>query len=172
MYIKNILTQNKTWIAIVCCFIFGAGVAFLLVSNKNQNPGYENNYSNESLPLSATIVSPQGVHIQARVADTDKTRELGLSYFKTLPDKQGMWFVFPQLGIYSFWMKDMNFPIDIIWLDEQYKIIDRIINANPSDYPKTYTPAMSAVYVLEIPANTADTYGFFVGATAQVYNNQ
>lgn len=169
---KNILTQNKTWIVIVCCLIFLLGATFLLIGNDNQNHEYENEYSNEYLPLSATIISPQGVHIKARVADTDKTRELGLSYFKTLADKQGMWFVFPQLGIYSFWMKGMNFPIDIIWLDENYKIVDRIINADPLDYPKTYTPAMSAAYVLEIPANTADAYGFFVGTTAQVYNNQ
>ncbi len=169
---KTNSSHTKIWLIVIFGIIIGSVAIFLMHFNQFNIETSQNTQSNETLPLSATVISPQGVHIKVRVADTDETKELGLSYFKTLPDKQGMWFVFPQLGIYSFWMKDMNFPIDIIWLDEQYKIIDRIINANPSDYPKTYTPAMSAVYVLEIPANTADTYGFFVGATAQVYNNQ
>lgn len=129
-------------------------------------------YSNERLPLSAAVISPQGVHINVRVADTDKTRELGLSYLKSLPDKQGMLFIFPQLGIYSFWMKGMRFPIDIIWMDENLKIVDRLINVDPSTYPKTYTPSASAAYVLEISANTADQYGFLIGTTVQVRYNE
>jgi uncharacterized membrane protein (UPF0127 family) len=133
---------------------------------------FQNTYSNETLPLSATVISPQGVHIQVRVADTDETKELGLSYFKLLPEKQGMLFVFPQLGIYSFWMKDMNFPLDIIWLDENLKIVDRLINVDPSTYPETYTPSASAAYVLEISANTADQYGFTNGSIAELHYNE
>jgi uncharacterized membrane protein (UPF0127 family) len=121
--------------------------------------------SNESLPMTAVIISPQGVNIQVRVANTDKTRELGLSYFKTLAKNEGMLFSFPQLGIYPFWMKDMNFPLDIIWIDENSIIVDRVISVDPSSYPNSFIPQHAAQYVLEIPAGTADQYGLIVGAS-------
>jgi uncharacterized membrane protein (UPF0127 family) len=130
-----------------------------------QSPGTDSSRSsNESLPLDTTIISPQGVHISVRVAMTDEQRQFGLSYFKDLPYGQGMIFVFPQPGAYSFWMKDMNFPIDILWLDEKGVVVDRAIAVDPSSYPKSFTPKASAQFVLEIPANTADRDGFTIGA--------
>ena len=120
----------------------------------------------------ATVVSPQGVHISVLVADTDKKRASGLSGFSRLKDKQGMLFVFPQVGIYPFWMKDMNFPLDIIWMDQNNMIIDRTINIVPESYPETFTAKASVASVLELPANTADKYGFSVGSYIQVQNNK
>lgn len=142
--------------------------------NEINNKGvvqFQSKDSNETLPITMQIISPQGVHILVRLADTDKTRQLGLSYFSQLPENQGMLFSFPQVGTYGFWMKDMNFPIDIIWIDENLKIIDRTINVLPSSFPNIFTPKAPVNYVLEIPANTADQYGFFVGAqlTLQEY---
>ncbi|HQV64701.1 MAG TPA: DUF192 domain-containing protein [Candidatus Paceibacterota bacterium] len=133
------------------------------VSQSSQSTQSDATTSNQSLPLDARIISPQGVNISVRVADTDKTRQLGLSYFKSLPDGQGMLFVFPQMGTYSFWMKDMNFPLDVIWIDDNFNIIDRVIDAPPSSYPESFTPSGLARYVLELPANSADRDGFFIG---------
>lgn len=164
--------RNKTWLGIVFVIILMIGIGFLMQYKSHKVTEFQSSDSNELLPLSATIISPQGVHIDVRVADTNKTMELGLSYFKSLPKKQGMLFVFPQVGIYSFWMKDMNFPIDIIWMDENFTVVDRFINVDPSSYPKTYTPSTPAAYVLEIPANTADEYGFNKGTTAQMDYNE
>jgi uncharacterized membrane protein (UPF0127 family) len=124
--------------------------------------------SNETLPITAIVSSPQGVDIHVRVANTDKTRELGLSHFKTLAKNEGILFSFPQVGIYPFWMKDMNFPLDIIWIDENSTIVDRVINADPSSYPKSFIPQHVARYVLEIPAGTADQYGLIVGALVTI----
>jgi uncharacterized membrane protein (UPF0127 family) len=121
--------------------------------------------SNEHLVLSGIISSPQGVDILVRVADTEKTRELGLSNFKSLPSDQGMLFVFPHPDTYGFWMKDMNFPIDIVWIDQNGIIIDRVINADPSSYPRTFIPKATALYVLEIPANSAGQYGLIIGTS-------
>ena len=121
--------------------------------------------SNQSSPLSGMIRSPQGVDILVRIADTEKTRELGLSHFKSLPRDQGMLFVFPQIGMYGFWMKDMQFPLDIIWINDSFTIIDRVINTDPSSYPKTFTPKASARYVLEIPSGMADHYGLIIGSS-------
>lgn len=130
--------------------------------NNNKAVQFKNKESNETLPITMRVVSPQGVHILVRLVDTDKTRELGLSYFSQLPEKQGMLFSFPQGDTYGFWMKDMNFPIDIVWIDENLKIIDRTINVLPSTFPNIFTPKAPVKYVLEIPANTADQYGLFV----------
>jgi uncharacterized membrane protein (UPF0127 family) len=169
---KNTSLYTKIWLLVIFGLIIGLVAFFWVHFNQGNIVSSQNTYSNETLPLSAIVISPQGVHIQVRVADTDETKELGLSYFKLLPEKQGMLFVFPQLGIYSFWMKDMNFPLDIIWLDENFKIVDRLINADPSTYPETYTPSASAAYVLEISANTADQYGFTNGSIAELHYNE
>ena len=72
---KNILTQNKTWIVIVCCLIFLLGITFLLIGNDNQNHEYENEYSNEYLPLSAatadlTLIRPTLVLLAVEIAVT------------------------------------------------------------------------------------------------------
>ncbi len=169
---EKILSLKKITAVAVSLIVAVSVSCFFISKNPHETPEQNITHSNEVLPLSATVISPQGVHIQVRVADTDKTRELGLSYFKSLPEKQGMLFVFPQVGIYSFWMKGMNFPLDIIWMDENLKIVDRLINVDPSTYPETYTPSASAVYVLEISANTADQYGFINGSIAELHHNE
>jgi uncharacterized membrane protein (UPF0127 family) len=169
---KTTSSHTKIWLIAIFGIIIGSVAIFLVHFNQFNIATSQNTQSNETLPFSATVISPQGVHIKVRVADTDETKELGLSYFKSLPEKQGMLFVFPQLGIYSFWMKGMNFPIDIIWLDENLKIVDRLINVDPSTYPETYTPSASAAYVLEISANTADQYGFTNGSIAELHYNE
>lgn len=115
-----------------------------------------------------TIISPQGVNIVARVADTDKQRELGLSGVETLTQYEGMWFIFPQMGIYPFWMKDMQFPLDIIWVDDQMKIVDVQLNAVPESYPETFVPKAAARYVLEVPAGSGEHFGFFIGDTVSL----
>ena len=60
-------------------------------------------------------------------------------------------------------MKDMNFPIDIIWFNDEMKIVFIQENALPSDYPKTYTPDKDALYVLEVVAGYAKNNHLKVG---------
>src|SRR3989339_826310 len=62
------------------------------------------------------------------IADTALERARGLSNKISLPKEEGLLFVFNEIGVYHFWMKDMNFPIDIIWIGEDYKIV--YINKN------------------------------------------
>ena len=111
----------------------------------------------------ATVTSPQGVNISVLVANTEQKRVSGLSGFPALSTKQGMLFVFPQVGTYRFWMKDMNFPIDIVWIDEMFQIIGRNDNISPQSFPKTFTPPGPVRYVIELPANSALRDGFLIG---------
>lgn len=64
-----------------------------------------------------------------------------------------MLFVFPEAGLHRFWMKDMNFPIDIYWLGKNYEVVDVAKNVPPESYPKTFSPKSPANYVLETNPN-------------------
>lgn len=156
------MMQKWNLISLIIVILGISVLCGIYLFNTNQLK-YIKNTTNQYLPLNTIISSPHGVDISVRVADTDKTRQQGLSGFSILPPKQGMLFVFPQMGKYDFWMKNMNFPIDIIWLDENGIIVDRVINLDPESYPKTFVSKDNAQYVLEIPAHTADEYGFSIG---------
>ena len=94
-----------------------------------------------------------GVTIRLVIADTEATRARGLSYLKNIPDGTGMFFIFDKPGYLSFWMKDMNFPIDIIWFDEDYHAVSLEENISSGTYPQVFTPQVLAKYVLEVPAH-------------------
>ena len=88
------------------------------------------------------------------VADTLNERTKGLSGREKLSFNEGLVFVFEKPGIYPFWMKDMNFPIDIIWIGEDFRIVYIKENATPESYPKTFTPDALSLYVFEVNAGT------------------
>ena len=97
------------------------------------------------------------------IADTREKRGLGLSGRPQLADGEGMLFVFPSSGKYPFWMKDMNFPLDIIWIDEHHTIVYIAPFLTPESYPTAYAPEGNAQYVLEVSAGTAAAKGMVVG---------
>lgn len=73
----------------------------------------------------------------------------GLSGFGS---RDGILFFFDEEGLYSFWMKDMQFSLDIIWIAADGTIVDIWQEASPNTYPHTYTPHAKAKYVLEVYA--------------------
>ena len=91
-----------------------------------------------------------GKEITVIIADTKELRENGLSGYKEINSSKGMLFVFSDPGFYGFWMKNMRFPIDIIWFDANRRIVDVWENATPESYPKVHTPVVPAQYVLEV----------------------
>lgn len=99
------------------------------------------------------------------VADSATLRENGLSYRTSLAPGTGMLFVFDAPGILGFWMKDMNFPIDIIWLDQNKKIVHIEHSVATSTYPKSFGPETLAQYVIEIPAGEVKKVGLVLGDT-------
>ena len=92
----------------------------------------------------------------SEIADTDALRETGLSGKISLAYGRGMLFVFEQPGFYQFWMKDMNFPIDIIWIGDDKRVVSVTPNATPESYPETFMPAAPVRYVLEVPAGFSE----------------
>ena len=88
------------------------------------------------------------------IADTPTKRALGLSGREELAMKHGMLFIFEKSGDYPFWMKDMNFAIDILWINEHNEIIHILERVAPETYPTAFTSSEDALYVLELPAGT------------------
>jgi uncharacterized membrane protein (UPF0127 family) len=91
--------------------------------------------------------------INAEIAKTDQQKTTGLSDRSCIGVDQGMLFVFDKPDSYSFWMKDMKFPIDIIWVSETNTVNKVKANASPSTYPDNFTNTEPAKYVLEIQAD-------------------
>jgi len=88
----------------------------------------------------------------------------GLSGRDGLKDNTGMLFVFKEVGKYPFWMKDMKFAIDIIWINEgKIVYIEHNAPIPVTQNIPTFTPDVSAKYVLEINAGLSQKYGFKIG---------
>ena len=122
-------------------------VFFLL----NQQNNSEINSQVKNLPTDKIqYVKIAGVTLKIDLALTPEAREKGLSGRKELKNDEGMLFVFNHMDKYPFWMKDMNFPIDIIWIGEDYRVVYIKKNASPESYPETFVSTQNARYVLEV----------------------
>jgi len=105
------------------------------------------------------IFLPDGETIIAELAETEEERSRGLMFRNSINDDQGMLFVFEQEGLYSFWMKNMNIAIDILWLDRQKRIVHLEHNVPPckKEPCPTYAPLrVPAKYVLELKAGSIE----------------
>lgn len=96
------------------------------------------------------------------IAKTDKEKQIGLSDTDSLSSDSAMLFTFEKADYYSFWMKNMKFPIDIIFIKDN-KIVTIYNNVEPATNNKelaVYQPQEPADSVLEINAGLAEKYGF------------
>ncbi|MBI2645026.1 DUF192 domain-containing protein [Candidatus Uhrbacteria bacterium] len=101
--------------------------------------------------------------IFVEVAETPAEKTRGLSGRESLSKDQGLIFLFDTAAQYQFWMKNMKFPIDIIWIGADKKVVDITENLDPATYPKTFSPNQSAQYILETNAFFTQTHGIRVG---------
>ena len=106
------------------------------------------------------ISTPNGVTIQAEIADTTEKRAKGLMYRDALAKDRGMLFTFAEPQLWTFWMKNTRISLDIVWMDVKKRIVH--IEHNVPTCPRTddgcpqYQPNDNAVYVLELAAGVAD----------------
>jgi len=119
-----------------------------------KNVGKENKFS---------VISIAGVELSTEIADTPEKKALGLSGRKSLGENEGMLFVFEVADNRYFWMKDMNFSLDIIWIGENKEVVDITRNATPESYPEKFSPETPAKYVLEVSAGFSDANNIKIG---------
>ena len=153
---------NKKFYFLVLILVF---VLIIFSFFQKNNPIRKNDSQRESVSngTSKSEVILGGKTFSVEVADTNLLRERGLSGHKPLGEYEGMLFIFQKPDRYGFWMKDMLFSLDILWLDENYKIIHIEKNLSPKTYPKVFYPEAESQYVLEISAGSCSMLGIKVG---------
>lgn len=106
----------------------------------------------------------KNICLQAEIAASEPDRRRGLLFRRGLADNQGMLFIFDKEGQYNFWMKNMRFPLDIIWIDAQKIVVDMTKNALPCKDSCAGLIAAGAVkYVLEIKSGFIEKNGVKIG---------
>jgi hypothetical protein len=103
-----------------------------------------------------------------QIAQTNEELERGLQYRDSMPKDEGMLFIFPQNVQAMFWMKNTLFPLDIIWINEDKKIVHIEKNVPPclQEICPTYGPTEPVLYVLEVNAGFANANNISVGNQA------
>ena len=151
---------------------FLIGVGFLIYNNPSQPPLIKGGEIQNPPDKGDTggYLKIAGQNIKVDIADTPALREQGLSGRQVLGDSEGMLFVFPQSGTHGFWMKDMNFAIDIIWIGEDMKVVYIEKDAQPDSYPNTFGPNENAKYVLEVSAGFSEKNNVKVGDRVEFDN--
>jgi len=92
-----------------------------------------------------------GKCISIEYAITQDERSKGLMYRELLPENAGMLFVFPKETRPGFWMKNVKFPLDFVWIDRDMKIAGFEENVPTcSGYCPSYSPKTDILYVLEV----------------------
>lgn len=131
-----------------------------VIFNKSSTPFLE---SSAQKALDSVSIRIAGKEIKVEIADSEEKRNKGLSGRKKLGENDGMLFIFEITAQYSFWMKDMRFPLDIIWIDENKKIVAISENISPDTYPASFSPSDPVKYVLEVNAGWAEKNGVEAG---------
>lgn len=118
-----------------------------------------------------TKVAINDSEFNVKVAESAQEKQIGLSETKELEENEGMLFVFDNPDHYSFWMKGMEFPIDIIYIKGD-KVVTVVPNAPvpTNDDLTVYQPTEESDKVLEIKAGLAKKYNIKEGSTVEIEN--
>ncbi len=146
-------------------------IVLILILTMTGLAGYDDTYS-ETLEKRINIYNKENVVVQveAEIADTPEERMRGLMFRKSLGQKEGMFFVFPQEGFKGFWMKNTYIPLDIIFISEDLKVSSIVKDARPckGDHCRTYKSEYPVKYALEVNSRFADQYGIIEGMRIEI----
>lgn len=123
-------------------------------------------------PLKKNEVRIRDIVFEVEVASTTVEKARGLSFRMGLEEDHGMLFLFDRLDVQNFWMKDMRFPIDIIWISGG-KVVGFAEHATPEPGTslwnlKMYTSPPATDKVLEVNAGTVSKYQIKVGDSVEI----
>ena len=152
------LFMDKKIITIIAVFIVVCAGYLVLFSKKVSD-----------VTIERPFVTVHDKNIYVTLARTPDEQRRGLSGMSALPEDEGMLFLFGEKQRIGFWMKEMNFPIDIVWISGHTvvgieKNIDPQIGAEEEEL-RIYYPPKPTDTVLEINAGKADEWGITIGNT-------
>lgn len=110
-----------------------------------------------------TLIQIGQTELKVTLAQTPAERSRGLSGRETLGDNEGMLFIYEEPSQEGFWMKDMNFPIDIIWVDPEMRVIGFEKSVSPDTFPEIFYSPGEVQYVLETSAGFVERSNLKVG---------
>lgn len=152
-------------------YLLGIFLAFFMISASgcekmqqagvNEQEGQQDSLAQQQgveMPATAEIVLAtiviNGKEFSAEIAKTDAEKAKGLSGRESLPENSGMWFVFDRPVQERFWMQGMEIPLDMIFVDENMKVVHVMENAVPGSTELISSPT-SFMYVLELGTGAA-----------------
>ncbi len=160
----------KGWLWLALIILIG-GFSLSTLSHSNEVV-YQKGHQNVDTTANPapTPVIPQVIIADAvvnvRVATTTAAITHGLSGTPSMAENEGMIFLFPVADRYNFWMPDMHFGLDIIWIDSHKKVISISKNVPPlldTSKPVFYKPKSPAMYVLEVNEGWSDRHSIHEG---------
>lgn len=153
---------RKKYLLVIPLFVLLAGVVWYVLTSYVVSPGSEQScQTNPALETRSIWGNDWAVEVE--VAETGEQKVRGLSGRNCLGYAKGMLFTYDLSGDYCYWMKDMNFAIDMVWIDDEQKVVTIREGVAPNTYPQSFCPDRPARYVLEVDAGFARQAGWRVG---------
>jgi uncharacterized membrane protein (UPF0127 family) len=114
------------------------------------------------------ITLPDGATIRAEVMTHPTDMLRGMMFRDSLTEDRGMLFIHGSLGQFPYWMYQVRIPLDIIWMDNNRRIVEISPNTPPCQTKASECPQYGghekALYVLELAAGMAAKHGLHPGA--------
>lgn len=149
---------KKAFFLAIGVLLIGGSIIIFLSQPANPKEKEVSTPQNQIIPVLTASTT-----IMAEVADSPEARSRGLSGRAALPDGSGMLFIFEEADFLGFWMPDMRFSIDIIWIDDSKTVVGVENSVSPETYPEIFSSPVPVRYVLEVPAGFAAAYGISEG---------
>ena len=148
-------TRTQTLIPVAIAAVIIGAVGLMSIPNDSKL---------ESVQFPKGTIKIDDIALQVQVADTEPRRVRGLMFQDQLPYDQGMIFVFDEVGVYSIWMLNMQFSLDMIWFDQNGNIIHIEKDVPPCKTAletmtcQSFTPDGQALYILEVTSGFVDKF--------------
>ncbi len=116
------------------------------------------------LETPTTRILMSNITLTVELAETQAQWSQGLSGRDSMSSDHGMLFIFNHESKWGFWMKDMKFPLDIIWFSSDRKVVyikQNLLPCSPDNCP-VFTPPVDALYVLEVNAGFVETHNILL----------
>lgn len=161
---KDIALIGGLFLILIGLLVFGRGFTSLNFAPAGTKSARLSTSSASRLTSGKIVdVKVNTLEVKATLASTQKDRQKGLSGRDSLPFEEGMLFVFDSDGNYKIWMKDMEFAIDVIWVDKDKKVVSVASEISPEpgkddDELTVYEPAGESRYILEMNAGLAEAH--------------
>lgn len=154
-------------------YLFVVFIVGLSCKNTTEPISITNDFSfskEGDLTISKTTSDATSIPLAIEIAETEYETQTGLMHRSSMQDNQGMLFLFPKTQVRSFYMKNTQLALDIIFIDENWKIASFQENAKPFD-ESSLSSQVPIRYVLEVNAGLANTWNLQIGDSISYTRN-